>query len=302
MSVTRRRALQGLGASALACAAPGAWASISLGDMRIDTLSDGSLNLPGDFIFGPMPQDDLAPILARYNQPRDSLTPECNLTLVRDGARVILFDVGAGPDFMPSAGEMLTALDAQGLAPEDITHIVITHGHPDHIWGLLDDFDDPLFTEAAYLMGQGEFDYWMDDETVNTIGTARQSFAVGAKRRLAAIADQITTFAPETELLPGIYAHATPGHTPGHMAFELRNGSESLLVLGDAIGNHHVAFARPDWPSGSYQDPDLAAQTRLDLFDRIMADQMRIVGFHLPGGGMGRVDRLDDGFIFVGDT
>ncbi|WP_425039958.1 MBL fold metallo-hydrolase [Primorskyibacter sp. S187A] len=274
------------------------WSGTTLGTMQIDTLSDGTLTLPGDFIFGPMPQDELAPILKDYGQDRDALTPECNLTLVRQEDRVILFDVGSGADFMPTAGKLLDALDAKGLAPEDITHVVFTHGHPDHIWGLLDEFDDPMFYEAEVLIGQTEFDYWMNDDTVTTIGEARAAFAVGAKRRLEAIADQVTLIQPDREILPGIYAHASPGHTPGHMAYELRDSGKSLMVVGDAIGNHHIAFARPGWESGSDQDPAMAAQTRQRLFDQITTDDMGLIGFHLPNGGMGQVVTASGAYRF----
>ena len=72
------------------------------------------------------------------------------------------------------------------------------------------------------------------------------------------------------------------------------------MVIGDAIGNHHVAFARPDWPSGSDQDPDMAVATRKTLFDRLTADDMTLIGFHLPGGGVGRAETSETGYRFVG--
>jgi hypothetical protein len=83
------------------------------------------------------------------------------------------------------------------------------------------------------------------------------------------------------------------------MAFELRSGSESLMVVGDSIGNSHVAFARPQWASGSDQDPGTAAKTRLSLLDQIATDQMRVIGYHLAGNGMGRVERKDSAYRFV---
>jgi len=297
---TRRSFLKHAAALPMAAALPGfAKAELSLGSATVTTLSDGSLILPGDFIFGPMPQDELSKVLADNDVLADRIEPECNLALYQDGTNTVLFDVGSGPDFMPSAGKIVDSLEAAGLTPEDITHVVFTHAHPDHIWGMLDDFDDPLFYEAQYLMGRAEWDYWWNPETVNEIGEARAAFAAGAKRRMEVIEDNVTLFDDGDEILPGIAAVASFGHTPGHMSFELRNGSTSALVLGDAIGNHHVAFARPNWESGSDQDPGAAVATRNMLFDRVINEQMPIIGFHLPGGGIGRAEKADDGFRYV---
>jgi len=301
---TRREFLKGSAAmmAAMALTPPGiAWAknSLMLGKKQIDTIHDGTLVLPGSFIFEPMPKDELAPILKQYHLSGDRLEPECNMTLVRDGDSVILFDVGSGPNFQPTAGKALEALEALDLSVEDVTHIVFTHAHPDHLWGLLDDFDDPLFPNATHMIGKAEWDYWMDPNTVNTIGTARTAFAVGAQRRLEVIEDAITFFKDGEEILPGIAARASVGHTPGHMSFEVRDGSESLMIIGDAIGNHHVAFEKPDWASGSDQDQPTAAKTRLGLLDQIASEKMRLIGFHLPDGGMGHAEKHDGGFRFI---
>jgi glyoxylase-like metal-dependent hydrolase (beta-lactamase superfamily II) len=270
--------------------------------MRLDVLSDGSLRLPGSFTFGPMPQDELGPVLAAYDQSAELLTPPCNVTLLRSGDRNILFDVGSGPDFAPTAGLLLDSLDALGLAPEDITDVVFTHGHPDHLWGLLDDFDDPLFTEASYLMGKTEWDYWIDPKTVDSISSDRVPFAVGAKRRLEAIEDNIEFFNDGEEILPGVAARASFGHTPGHMAFEIRSGSQAAMVVGDAIGNDHVALARPAWISGSDQDGETGAATRLSLLDQIATEQMPLIGFHINQGGIGRVEKASEGYRFIAET
>lgn len=278
-----------------------AWASssLSLGTATIDMLSDGNLVLPGDFILGDMPAAETAEILSRYGLGTSQLEPPCNVTLYRDGTNTVLFDVGAGPDFQPSAGKLMDAFDTLGLTVDDITHVLFTHAHPDHLWGLLDEFDEPMFPNAQYAIGQSEFDYWMNPETVNTIGESRTTFAVGAQRRLAVLAEQLTFIQDGQEILPGIAAHLTPGHTPGHMAFELRNGSESALVVGDSISNHHVAFERPEWPSGSDQDAALAAETRLKLLDRLAAEQMTLIGFHLPKGGIGRAEKSNSSYTFI---
>lgn len=305
MSISRREALKGGLALAAGSVLPwghgSAWAgsSMALGNAQIDVLSDGHLQLPVNFLFGDMPQDPLMAILEKYNMPQDMLTPDCNLTLVRDGERTILFDVGAGPNFQPSSGQLADALDALELDPSDVTHVVFTHAHPDHLWGLFDDFDELVFPEAEYMIGAVEFDYWMNPETINTIGDARQAFAAGAKRNLEAIEDRLTQFKMEEEVLPGVFAHPSIGHTPGHTSFEVRNGRESVMIIGDAIGNHHVAFEQPEWQAGSDQDQALGVQSRLRLLDQMATDKMRLIGFHMPYPGIGYAEKHDGRYRYV---
>jgi len=274
MKLTRRETLAGAAAASLVAALPKpAIAGISLGNGSLITLSDGNLVLPGNFIFETMPPEQLAELLAEFDLSKERIEPDCNLALYRNGDLTVLFDVGSGPDFMPSAGKIADSLDAIGLAPEDITHVLFTHAH---------------------------WDYWWNPNTVSEIGEARAAFAVGAKRRMEMIEDSVELFDPGQEVLPGIAAIASYGHTPGHMAFELRAGSDAALVVGDAIGNHHVAFAKPDWESGSDQDAALAVKTRAMLLDRLVTEKMQLIGFHLPDGGIGRAERKGDAFQFVG--
>lgn len=307
MKITRRTLL-GTGSAGLLTAGLGpfaptrAWANATLeaGGRKLDTLSDGNLVLPAGFLLGEgVDTASVQPILEKHGVTGDSYTPDCNVTLLRDGDRVVLFDVGSGPDFMPSAGKLTEALEAVELTPADVTHVVFTHAHPDHLWGLLDDFDEPVFSEATYMIGRPEWDYWMNPETVDTIGEARASFAVGAQRRLEAVEDQIEFFDDGAEILPGVAARGTFGHTPGHMSFEVDLGGESAMIVGDAIGNHHIAFERPRIASGADQDSEMGIATRVALLDQIASAKMPMIGFHLPTPGIGRAEKTDDGFRFV---
>ena len=300
MGVSRRRLLSRTGAAALVGLYPASSiAQLALGGASLTTISDGYLSLPGSFIFEPMPEDELPAVLGDLGVSAETLTPDCNLAIYQADGRSVLFDVGSGQDFMPTAGTALDGLDQLGVTPEEITDVIFTHAHPDHIWGLIDDFDELVFPNASYRMGRNEWEYWWNPETVNQIGDARAAFAVGARRRMELIEDRILLFNDGEEILPGIAALETPGHTPGHMAFEIRQDRRAVLVVGDAIGNHHVAFAKPFWESGSDQDQPLAVKTRQWLFERLTAEDLYLVGFHLPSGGIGRADRQGDGFRFV---
>lgn len=274
--------------------------ALEIGERTLRTVSDGNLQLPSEFMFGPMPQDELGAVLAKHGiDPAEPLTPPCNITVLQDGDRTILFDAGAGVNFQDGVGELIDALDHIDIAPEDVTHVVFTHGHPDHLWGILDDFDDLVFADALHMMGQAEHAYWTDPATIETIGDARAAFAAGAKRRLAELDGEIALFEAGEEILPGITAVSTPGHTPGHMAFRIASGGSQAMVVGDAIGNDHVAFDKPEWPSGSDQDAARAAKTRMALLDELATEGTALVGFHLPDGGIGHVEAGDAGYRYT---
>lgn len=300
MNINRRTFLRTTGAAMAGGMLPvWAHASLQLGNLQIDTLSDGNLVLPGAMILGDAPMDDATAILSRYNLATDQFKPDCNVTLLRDGTNTILFDVGAGPNFQSSAGLLGEALAALDVAPEDVTHVLFTHAHPDHLWGVLDDFDDPVFANAQHLIGTVERDYWLDPETPDTIGAERQAFAAGALRYLTAIEGQLGTFDDGATVLPGITARMFPGHTPGHMTFDIGTGATGLTVIGDVIGNHHVGFERPDWHSGSDQNPDLGVQSRVRLLDDLATKGGAVIGYHFPFPGIGTVVRGDTGYRFI---
>ena len=272
---------------------------ITLGRTKITTVSDGSITLPAGLTFDTMPKNELDLIINEFSLSQDQLVRECNVTLVETEDRKILFDVGAGLYFLDGMGVILDSLDEQGLAPEDITDVIFTHAHPDHIWGVLDDFDDLLFPEAMYHIGRVDWDYWWNQVTVNEVDESRVQAAVGAKTRFEALQDQIEFFDDGEEPIPGVLALMTPGHTPGHMSFEIANGSQSALIVGDALNNHHVAFKRPNWLSGLDQDPEMAALTRQKLLNRSSSEDILLIGFHLPEGGIGRVVQSGKEYSFV---
>ena len=134
---------------------------------------------------------------------------------------------------------------------------------------------------------------------METIGEARQSFAAGAARLLGTIEDRMELFKPGQEVVPGVLARATPGHTPGHTSYEIADGADKIMVVGDAIGNHHIAFERPDWEVNSDQDEILGAQSRQSLLDQLASEKMKMIGYHIPYPGTGYAEKKDGAYRFV---
>lgn len=304
LDLTRRTLLRaGVASAATALMPLGAQQAYALdiGDAVLTSVSDGNLVLPLSFSYPDAPQDALIALLQANGLPTDSLMPDCNVPILKSGDRTILFDVGSGANFMPSAGRLLDNMAAAGFDPTEVTDVVFTHCHPDHLWGLVDNFDEIVFPNASFHMGRAEWEFWRDPATVDAMPEARKTFAVGAQNRLAYLEDMITLFEPGAEVLSGVEAVDTAGHTPGHMAFMLHGGSEPVLIVGDAITHFAVSFAHPDWPSGSDQDPEMGIATRLKLLDRLAADKATLAAYHLPKPGEGRVERDGTVYRFVAE-
>ena len=274
-------------------------ASFAVGDHEITVFSDGHLSLPMNFVLPEQSEQEIAALLEPHGMATNMLTPDCNVTLLRSGDRLVLFDVGAGANFQPSAGELPGKLEEAGIDPSDITDVVLTHGHPDHLWGILDDFDDPLYPEANIWVSEAEWSFWRADDTLANMPEDRKSFVVGAQTRFEAIEDQGSMTRPGQEVLPGVEAVDTAGHTPGHLSYAIHGGPETVMVIGDAITNSIISFEKPDWPSGSDQDRDKGIETRLKLLDRLAQEQSRVIGFHFPNPGEGRVEKVGSVYRFV---
>ena len=303
-TLTRRQLLAaGLPAAGLLLAPKLAWTKTQIGSKTVSTLSDGHLTLPLNFIFPDVPQDELLALLSPDGSKLEAVEPPCNLTLLEDGDRKILFDAGSGANFMPTAGKLGDALAEAGLDVDSITDVIFTHAHPDHLWGIVDDFDEITFPSAQLYFPRAEWDYWYDENTVDTIGDARKTFAVGARNRLELMEEQVTLFDAGTEVLPGIEAVDSKGHTPGDTSYVIHGGNgDGVMVVGDAITNAAVSFAKPDWPTGSDQDPQQGIMTRTALLDRLATDKLAIVGYHLPDGGMGHVERDGSAYRFASES
>lgn len=294
--ITRRQGLV-----AVAAATAGLfWTRVAsaAGD-EVKTLSDGALTLPASALSRSANADQLKKALQDAGLAADVTRNPLNVPVLIRGDDVILFDCGSGPNFMPGAGKLSDSLSEAGIAPERVKHVVFTHAHPDHLWGALDDFGTPAFPNAAYHMAAAERDYWLSPDVYKTLPEDRHAFAAGAQRIIKELDSVMKWFKPGDEVVSGVSAFDSRGHSPGHVGFDVRVGNETVAIIGDALTHGVISFQYPDWAGGFDQQPDQAIASRKQLLDRFSAQKTRIVGYHLPAGGIGRVERAGSAYRFV---
>lgn len=150
---------------------------------------------------------------------RHFLSPETNYShtnhlLVELGEAVVLVDVGSGNRFLDTAGRLMANLDAAGIEASTITHVVITHAHPDHIWGIRDDFDEAILPDAAYFLGQAEHDFWMQDGLASQVPLEMQQFVVGAQNSIRVDGAEWQLMRDGREIAPACGSSTRPATRP----------------------------------------------------------------------------------------
>ena len=216
------------------------------------------------------------------------------VTAVRIGGRLVLFDSGTGAQVAPTAGN-ITKSDlwkAAGIDPAQVETIIITHFHPDHITGLMaKDTNAPVFPNAQIHVPAAEYKFWTDPAT--TAGAAKRIQAVfpGWKN--------IRQFDGEAEVVTGIRAVNTNGHTPGHTSYQLASGGRQLMVLGDVTNIQALFLKNPGWHAIFDANPTLAEANRRKTFDRIVSDKVVATGYHWGMPGAGTVQKDGGGYALV---
>ncbi|WP_101068529.1 MBL fold metallo-hydrolase [Roseovarius salinarum] len=271
----------------------------SVGDARVTVVSDGYFSLPTDGLAVNADREEVKAFLKRhFLSPEDGYSHTNHLYIDTGDARVLV-DVGSGNRFMPTTGRLMQNLEAAGIDPFEITHVVITHAHPDHIWGIRDGFDEAVIPGANYIIGQAEHDYWMQDGLVDRVPAEDQQFVLGAVNSIEVTGADWTFAQDGHEVVPGVTLFDTPGHTPGHMSVRVDSGDASLIATGDALTHAYTNFARPGWYNNFDHDGEQTVATRRKLLDMAAADRTPILGYHFPFPGVGHVQRDGDAYRFV---
>ncbi|MEM7025503.1 MAG: MBL fold metallo-hydrolase, partial [Pseudomonadota bacterium] len=241
----------------------------NLGDFEVTTLADGAVQFDGPHpIFGQDQTPEAVAELAEANYlPSDKMEIQFSPILVNTGDRLVLFDSGNGDARRPNAGNLLQAIKDAGYDTSDIDVVVLTHMHPDHIGGLMED-GAPAYPNASYVTGSTEYDFWSNKDLL-TGPTERVATLV--QSNVVPLADQMSFIGDEGEVVPGINALAAFGHTPGHMAYMIESNGEQLLLWADAANHYVMSVQRPDWHVRFDMDKEAAAATRRRLFDMAAA-------------------------------
>jgi glyoxylase-like metal-dependent hydrolase (beta-lactamase superfamily II) len=313
MPIVTRRTLLRSGALAAATLALPADAAISasttqapgfyrfrLGSFELTAVYDGFWNRPIDdkFVRNAL-YADVKRALADAFMPPDTLSMPITPLLVNTGSKRVLIDTGSGGQLAATAGTLVTMLAAAGVESKAIDAVAISNFHPDHIDGLRTKDDDLVFPNAEILVPRIEWAYWTDDANLNAAPAMYRPYFLNVRRVFRDLAKSVRPFEADTEITPGVTAISAPGHTPGHCAFAIASGSQSMMALCDTT-NHPWLFARhPDWQPILDMDGPLAVKTRKRLLDRVVADKMPIAGYHFPFPGYGHMIKSGSGYDFV---
>ncbi|MGE3644565.1 MAG: MBL fold metallo-hydrolase [Beijerinckiaceae bacterium] len=266
--------------------------SITIGDYTVTALSDGTFQTTIDVTVG---VDKEMTQRISGKSLTDPVYLAVNAFLIEGRGIRALVDAGTSDTMGPALGKLPENLRAAGVDPSTITHVLLTHIHPDHSNGLIDSAGAPWFPKAELVVQDEEYRFWIERDLNEAAHERQRGNMVRARASVAPYAKQ-TTRISDGEFLPGVIAQKAPGHTPGHNTWIVEGGGDSLMIWGDTI---HMAFLQLQNPEIAFiydTDPQQAIASRKRLLDQTSADGTRIAGMHLDFPGFGYVKRRGAGY------
>lgn len=257
-----------------------------VGALEAVALLDGTISAPNDgktFGVG-RPAADVATVLEANGLPTDVLNLSLQPLLVRGAGQVLLFDTGAGDASFAKGGNLPASLRAAGVAPAQVTDIFISHAHGDHIGGLVDASGALAFPNASVHLSAAEW------------GAMKASAPAPL---IAAVTPRVQTFQPGAQIVPNVASVEVRGHTPGHSAYRIGSGADSLLYIGDSAHHHVISVQRPNWTIAFDTEEPVARASRQALLKQAAERGERIYAVHFPFPGLGRVRASGETFTWV---
>jgi glyoxylase-like metal-dependent hydrolase (beta-lactamase superfamily II) len=262
---------------------------MQLGAIEITALYDGYLDLDTKLLKFAKP-GEVQKLVARMFQTMPAVQTAVNAYLIHTGTNLVLVDAGAGKLFGPSLGFVMENLKAAGYTPEQVDTILITHMHGDHVNGLVGG-GKALFPNAVMRVAKADAAFWLNPDVAAKAPKDAQAFfkmAMDSATPYKA-SGKWSEFDASSEVVPGIKAVATPGHTPGHTSFLVTSGSERLMIWGDLVHNYATQFVNPNIAIEFDTDPKAAIVARKRMFAEAVKEKYWVAGMHLPFPGIGHV-------------
>ncbi|MEM9205229.1 MAG: MBL fold metallo-hydrolase [Pseudomonadota bacterium] len=277
------RSTPALAAAPMLGVSPQSFRRIKVGNFEVTTLLAGSRMSDGPHpTFGQnQSAEDMAALLKENGLPETRVQFYFTPTIVNTGNELVLFDAGLGGETPPLIG----VLEQAGYSTDQVDVVVLTHMHPDHIGGLMASGSE-AYPNARYVTGQIEYDFWAAEDRMSG-PTERVATLVNSN--VKPVAEKMTFLGDEGEVVSGISAFAAFGHTPGHMCYRIESEGRQLMVWADAANHFVASIQRPDWHVRFDMDKEAAAATRKRLFDMSAADNLAMIGYHMPFPGIGYV-------------
>lgn len=269
-----------------------------VGSIEVTALLDGYLDVNPDLIVG-YDADIDAQLKKRNFIDTETHRIPINAFLVNTGSKLVLVDAGTSDKMGPTLGKLNGALEAAGVSAEQVDAILITHMHPDHLFGVLTPDGKKAFPNAELILPETDYGFWFDDAAMNGAPEAFRPFFLGARQAADAYSDAQKRISGDKEVLSGIQSVSLPGHTPGHTGYMISSGSDALFVIADAVHVSTLQMAHPDWGIAFDIDPAKAAETRKRVFDQAASDRVLVAGSHLPFPGFGHIGREGAAYWFV---
>ena len=276
-----------------------------VGAIRVTTVADGLRRMPvPDGLVTNATKAEVSAALAQAGLPPDELVIHFNPVVIDTAGGRALVDTGfgaaAGQAPGATTGLLLQSLEQAGIDPDSIDTVVISHFHGDHVGGLVTPEGGPAFPRARVLVPAPEWAFWMDDAAMKAAEGTRTADTFALNRTVfAAVADQVSQYGWGEEVLPGVVAEGTPGHTSGHTSFHVRSGGQSLFVQSDVTNNPALFVTHPGWRVAFDTDGAQAEATRRRVYDRAVAERTPVQGFHFPFPSRGMIEVDGEGYRLV---
>jgi len=276
--------------------APGYY-RFKIGDIEVTAINDG-VWLPdvGPNFFRNFSVEDAQKALSEQFQRTDKLVVPITALMVNTGSKLVLIDACTGGMFTPTSASFMTNLAAAGFDPKQVDTIIVSHFHGDHINGIRPKDGQLVFPNAEIKVPEPEWAHWMDDGKMAATPEAARGNFNNSRRVFGPIAKDITRFEPGKEVETGITSIAAYGHTPGHCAFAISSGNQSMMTIVDATNNAYLFVRRPEWQVSFDMDGPMAVETRKRLLDRAAADKMLVAGYHWPFPSAGHITKEGSGY------